>query len=243
MESTANSALTFAAMREFAAQTTDRRYFVPLPLLPTHDDPAARRFGEPDDFAIARAEARSDDFSSASSDFKALAPFSATFSRLVGRSRARSAARPCTTSCGFEAFRAHTIPGRGFNLFKRLRRHFQGNSVCRQALSRRNPGDGNASVQEIDDRLGDLHRDGGTRTNIERLRNSSEKFVEQLGSYATLAESLACDRGAAGPAQARAETAALMFECRLSSPPPRSRQGVRSRSCPRENRSPRPPPW
>jgi hypothetical protein len=48
-----DSAMTFAAMREFAAQTTDRRYFVPLPHLPTHDDPAARRFGEPDDFAIA----------------------------------------------------------------------------------------------------------------------------------------------------------------------------------------------
>ena len=69
-----------------------------------------------------------------------------------------------------------------------------------------------------------------------------QKFVERLGSFATLVESLACNRGAAGPAQAEAENAALMFERRLSSPPPRSRQGVRSRSGPRENRSPPPPP-
>ena len=31
--------------------------------------------------------------------------------------------------------------------------------------------------------LGDLRRDGGVGTNIERLRNSGKKFVERLGSY------------------------------------------------------------
>jgi hypothetical protein len=232
-------------MREFPAQTTDRRYSVPLPHLPTHDGLAARRFGEPDDFAnSAYAEARSDDFSSASSDFKALGAFFCNLVSLAARqpeSRAVSRA-PVYHILWVRGFRAHTIPGRGFNLFKPLRRHFRATPSCRQAISRRNPGDGNASVQKIDDRLGDLHRDGGTRTNIERLRTSSKKFVERLGSYATLVESLACDRGAAGPAQAEAETAALMFERRLSSPPPRSRQGVRSRSGPRENQSPPPPP-
>jgi hypothetical protein len=33
------------------------------------------------------------------------------FSQLVSRSRARSAARPCTTSCGFAAFEAIPFPG------------------------------------------------------------------------------------------------------------------------------------
>jgi hypothetical protein len=72
-------------------------------------------------------------------------------------------------------FRAHTISGRGFNLFKPLRRHFRATPSRRQALSRRDPGDGNASVQKIDDRLGDLRRDGGTGI----------LSFERLWSYAT----------------------------------------------------------
>jgi hypothetical protein len=48
--------------------------------------------------------------------------------------------------------------GRGFNLFKPLRRHFRafrlpGTPLCRQALSRRDPSDRNAAVQKTDDRL------------------------------------------------------------------------------------------
>jgi len=43
-------------------------------------------------------------------------------------------------------FRAHTISGRGFNHFKSLRRHFRATLFCRQALSRRDPGEGSASV-------------------------------------------------------------------------------------------------
>ena len=81
--------------------------------------------------------------------------FLVIFSQLVSRSRARSAARPCTTSCGFARFRGHTISGRGFNLFKPLRRHFRANSV---SLSHRDPGDRNASAQKIDDRLDGLLR-------------------------------------------------------------------------------------
>src|ERR1700731_4317851 len=37
-------------------------------------------------------------------------------------------------------FRAHTISGRGFNLFKWLGCHFRATPFCRQALSRRDPG-------------------------------------------------------------------------------------------------------
>ena len=56
------------------------------------------------------------DFSSASSDFKLLGAFFCNFAtlsflRLVSRSRARSAARPCTTSCGFEASEPIPFPG------------------------------------------------------------------------------------------------------------------------------------
>ncbi len=57
-----------------------------------------------------------------------------SFLRLVSRSRARSAARPRTTSCGFEASETHTISGRGFNLFKPLRRHFRATPFCHRAL-------------------------------------------------------------------------------------------------------------
>ena len=96
---------------------------------------AARRFGEPNDFALlASLWSASDYFSSASSDFKVLGAFfcnlqlaTLSFLRLVSRRRARSAARPCTTSCGFEEL-PETIPvfrGRGFNLFKPLQRHFR----------------------------------------------------------------------------------------------------------------------
>src|SRR5271168_885110 len=85
-------------------------------------------------------------------------------------------------------FRAHTISRRGFNLFKPLRRHFPATRCCRQvphplAPRCRRP---KRSVQKIEDRLGGLRQDGGTRTNIERLRRSGKKFVERLGSYATL---------------------------------------------------------
>jgi len=68
-------------------------------------------------------------------------------------------------------FRDHTISGRGFNLFKPLRRHFRATPFCRQVLSRRDPDDRNASVQK--------------RTNIELPRDFGKKFVERLGSCAT----------------------------------------------------------
>jgi hypothetical protein len=80
--------------------------------------------------------------------------------------------------------RGHTIPGRGFNLFKALRRHFRATPFCRQVLSRRDdPGDGNASAKKIDDPPRRSPPEGGAGTNIERLRNFGKKFVERLGNY------------------------------------------------------------
>ena len=103
-----------------------------------------------------------------------------SFLRLACRSSARSAA-PVYHILWVRGFRAHTISGRGFNLFNPLRRHFRATPLYRRALSRRDPGDRNASVQKIEDRLDDLRRDGGNRTNIERIRHYGKKFVSGLG--------------------------------------------------------------
>jgi hypothetical protein len=78
-------------------------------------------------------------------------------------------------------FRDHTISGRGFNLFKPLRRHFRAIPFCRQVLSRRDPDDRNASVQKIDDRLCGLLRDGDTGTNIEPPRDFGKKKRQVSG--------------------------------------------------------------
>src|SRR5271155_1691858 len=80
-------------------------------------------------------------------------------------------------------FGGHTIPGRGFNLFKPLRRHFRATPFCRQVLSRRDPGDRNASAKKIDNLPRRSPPEGGAGTNIERLRNFGKKFVERLGNY------------------------------------------------------------
>src|SRR5277367_2890518 len=118
------------------------------------------------------------DFSPASSDFKALGAFFCNFVILAVRQPER---RTVSRPPGYQILwvrgvRAHTISGRGFNLFKPLRRHFRATPFCRRALSRRDPGDRNASVQKTDDRLGDLRREGGTRTNIERRRSFGKKI-------------------------------------------------------------------
>ena len=109
------------------------------------------------------------DFSPASSDFKALGAFFWSAGAAHGQSPAR-----------VPDFVGSRLPspfsGRGFNLFKPLRRHFRAAPFFRQALSRRDPGDRNASVQKTDDRLGDLRREGGTRTNIERRRSFGKKI-------------------------------------------------------------------
>src|SRR5271163_4683191 len=90
------------------------------------------------------------DFSSASSDFKALGAFFCNFVILSVRQR-----EPRTVSClpvyhilWVRGLRAHTISGRGFNLFKLLRRHFRATPFCRQTLSRRDPGDRRLGVTQ-----------------------------------------------------------------------------------------------
>jgi hypothetical protein len=67
-------------------------------------------------------------------------------------------------------FRAHTISGSGFNLFKPLRRHFRATPFCRQRRD--------ASVQKIDDRLGGLRRGGDARTN----ENNDATLARNLSS-------------------------------------------------------------
>ena len=71
-----------------------------------------------------------------------------SFLRLVNRSRARPAARPCTTSCGFESSGTIPFPGAD-SIFSSLCGAISGRlPFCRQVLSRRDPDDRNASVQK-----------------------------------------------------------------------------------------------
>jgi hypothetical protein len=112
------------------------------------------------------------DFSPASSDFKALGAFFCNFVILAVRQpEPRTVSRPP----GYQilwvrGFRAHTISGRGFNLFKPLRRHFRATAFCRRVLSRRDPRDRNAS----DDQLGDLRRGGN------KYRTTTQLWQENL---------------------------------------------------------------
>jgi hypothetical protein len=128
------------------------------------------------------------DFSSAWSDFKALGTFfcnSATLSflRLVSRSRAWSVARPCTTSCGFEASETYHFRAR-IQSFQAVAAPFPGDSILPSRPSR-------AAIPATEtprfkrSTLG-LEWDRGARTNIELPRSSGKKFVERLGNYTTV---------------------------------------------------------
>ena len=73
-------------------------------------------------------------------DFCPYYPFSATLQLSNFVILAVRQPEPRTVSCPpvyqilwVRGFRAHTIPGRGFNLFKPLRRHFRATPFCRQA--------------------------------------------------------------------------------------------------------------
>jgi hypothetical protein len=67
--------------------------------------------------------------------FRPHASNSTTFLRLSAAAHGQPRARvPDVVAQGF---RDHTNPGRGFNLFKPLRRHFRATPLCRQSLSRR----------------------------------------------------------------------------------------------------------
>ena len=119
------------------------------------------------------------DFSFASSDFKALGAFFCNFCNLVILlRRARSAARPLTTSCGFAA--SGTIPFPGANsIFSTSCGAISGQPVFAVRPSRAAIPAAKTPLFNTDDRPGDLRRDGAVRTNIERLRNSGKKFVER----------------------------------------------------------------
>jgi hypothetical protein len=92
------------------------------------------------------------------------APADRNASRLVKGSRAGSAARPYTTSCRFQAFETIPFPGAdsifssGCGAISAISRRLR----VALSVSRRDPGDRDASVQKIDDRLGDLRRDGAS---------------------------------------------------------------------------------
>src|SRR5271170_3046943 len=154
------------------------------------------RVGPPTKLSIRNPEADARnagaDLNSASSDFKALGAFFCNFAtlsflRLVSRSRARSAARPRTTSCGFEAAEAIPFPGADSIFSSRC------GAISRRLLSAVSPlAPRSRRPKRLGskiDRLGDLRRDGTTRTNIEHLRHSGKTFVERLGSYGTLPKS------------------------------------------------------
>jgi hypothetical protein len=84
-------------------------------------------------------------------------------------------ARPCSTSCGSRLPSPYRFPAR--QCFQVVAAPFAGGlRCCRQALSRCDAGDRNASVQ-IDDRRGRR-----CRTNIEHRRNSGKTFFERLAS-------------------------------------------------------------
>jgi len=65
-----------------------------------------------------------------------------------------------TRCCGSEASEAIPFPGPDSIFSSRCGAISRRLPFCRRALSRRDPGDRNASVQKIDNRLGDLRRDG-----------------------------------------------------------------------------------
>ena len=82
------------------------------------------------------------DFSSASGDFKALGAFFCNSAALSFLPESRTVNRaPVYHILWSRGFRATTISGRGFNLFKPLRRHFEATPFCRRAPARRDPGD------------------------------------------------------------------------------------------------------
>jgi hypothetical protein len=73
-------------------------------------------------------------------------PYAPRFQSMLEPERTVSRA-PVYQMLWLRGVRGHTISGAGFNLFKPLRRQFR----ATQVLSRRDPGDRDASVQKIDD--------------------------------------------------------------------------------------------
>jgi hypothetical protein len=150
----------------------------------------ARPFAEPLLFGVPPGWPHAGaDFSSASSDFKALVAFfcniaTLSFLRLVSRSRARSATRPRTTSCGFAASEAYHVPAR-IQSFQAVAPPFPGDSFLPSASPAAIPATETSRSKRS--KIGSAVSAGtAARTNIQPLRRSGKKFVERLGSYATL---------------------------------------------------------
>jgi hypothetical protein len=102
-----------------------------------------------------------------------LAPANSKTTRHFRASLAGEHARaPAPHLVGLRFPRPYHFPAR-IQSFQCLAATFPGDSVCR-SLSRRPPGDRNASAQKIDDRRSPPGR--RRRTNIERLRNSVKKL-------------------------------------------------------------------
>ncbi len=94
-----------------------------------HPTPA-RPLGRPPSSGAKEMPRAGADFSFASSDFKTLGAFFCNFPKPGSRHSRGSAARaahghPPYQMLWVRGFRGHTISGRGFNLFKLLRRHFR----------------------------------------------------------------------------------------------------------------------
>jgi hypothetical protein len=87
-------------------------------------------------------------------------------------------------------FRNHTISGRGFNLFKSLRRHFQ-------ATPRRDPGAETPRFKRSTISPGDFRRDGGAGANTARNLLSGLGVTSLLGHRRRIRQSLTKLDGAA----------------------------------------------
>ncbi len=98
---------------------------------------------------------------------------------------ARSAARPCTRCCSFEASEAIPFPGRDSIFSNRCGANRGRLRSSRAAL----PATETPRFKRSTITLDDLRRDGGAGTNIERLRNSGKKYVERLGNYRQIGKS------------------------------------------------------
>src|SRR5271163_294939 len=104
------------------------------PPRPAHGDQDAWRFGEPDEFTLALEQRNAGaDFSSASSDFKALGAFYCNSVLLAARQPDSPTVnrRPCTTSCRFEASEPNHFQAR-IQSFQAVAAPFPGDSARRR---------------------------------------------------------------------------------------------------------------
>ena len=102
---------------------------------------------------------------------------------VVSRSRRTVSRAPGYHILWVRGFRDHTISGRGFNLFKALRRHFRATPFAAAIPSTETPRFKRTTIGSA------VSKAKGVGTYVERLRDFGKKFVERLGSYATFTKS------------------------------------------------------